>query len=227
MSENTPESPAGQTQTFNGVFEQVADIALAEALTLQADLADQLAALTGQLPAVAGSDARIAVSRARGLVDQLRTTLVYLGQYYGWLTLPAAEVQPRDRLLADLQDGQVYAGRPRVRTVSTVTAITTLYHEAGRISVHADTPVLVDRGGAGGQPATPLPPAPEPEPEPLGQLPPATSDPDAHLGDQGWGITGEETAGRHHPLPVDMDHDSNGRRLSTGPWFVPVPVGAL
>jgi hypothetical protein len=155
VSENTPESPAGQTR--NGIvgerFEQ-----LARSIS---DILDALTAAPLDVPA--------AVAHAAAMSDLLGDLTAAVGQLRlarggAVLTLPADKIQPGDRLIADLQISHVWADYPVIRRVSVTGSMTLLIFEPGgghhAVSNHA--PMLVERGPGGGdpEPARPAPPPP-------------------------------------------------------------------
>lgn len=116
---------------------------------LLGDLREQLSAIQ----AVDGWSATYA-SAALRLVDQLAEQLpAVVGPAGGVLRVRADQVLVRDRLVADLMVGRVFADRPEVTAVATLGPLLVLElgDSARDWAISAENPVLVDR------PAPPLP----------------------------------------------------------------------
>jgi hypothetical protein len=133
------------------------------------------------------------------------------------MTLPAYQVVPGDRLIADLSVSEVFARHPLVRHVSTVGGLTTVHHADGQLALGSYEPLLIERGPAGDpEPAAPAA-APEPEPADACAAPdtdpePATPD-EVHSAHLRTLLAETELPDAETPPDYPLPH------FSTGDWF--------
>ena len=131
------------------------------------------------------------------------------------MTLPAGQILPGDRLIADLAVSEVFTGHPPVRHVSTVRGHTTIHHADGSLMLGTYEPVLIERGAAGDP--EPADPAGSPGPEPAD----ACDAPDAEPAAEPVHSEHVRALIAEADLPDADTAPDPLPRPSTGDWFEP------